>query len=148
MPPFCCCPFVAPCLINGNPLLTEALGNITSTGGGAGSRSGSFAEYESVLLRRPELPLYVELFIGGNNPEFELLVMRLQDLSEMCGRKGSVGKNGVVPLMLAINDRVRERGMLFAEAALRQRVFTRCYCSHTVRFLGSTNSFFVKQQHR
>lgn len=45
--------------------------------------------------------------------DFPVVVIKLFiDLSAKDGRKGSDGRNGVVPLMLAIKDLVRLKGMM------------------------------------
>lgn len=55
-------------------------------------------------------PLLVPVFVLFP-PVIELFI----DLSTNDGKNGSaVGKNGVVPLMFAINDRVRLKGMVLS----------------------------------
>lgn len=64
-----------------------------------------------LLLKEPFMLLPLLVFVPFP-PVIELFI----DLSTNEGRNGSaVGKNGVVPLMFAINDRVRLKGMIVTE---------------------------------
>lgn len=70
----------------------------------------------SPISAREEPVLYVELLMGGKSPFVDVMeldeIRLLTDLSAKEGRNGSDGRKGVVPLMLAMRERVRLRGIV------------------------------------